>query len=85
MVTETQVRQANPLLAQIDSINALIGQINTASAAGNWKSNYIIFVDGADQGQNLNLMGLPAANILNSLFQLAQSTLTTLEAQLTAI
>lgn len=85
MVAEAQVRQANPLLAQIDSIEALVAQINAAAAAGNWTSNYIMFHDGDGQSQNLNLIGLPAPDILNSLFQLAQSTLTTLKAQLAAL
>ena len=32
MVTETQVREAEPILTQIDQLNALLGTINQAAA-----------------------------------------------------
>jgi hypothetical protein len=83
MVTESQTRQAAPLVTQIDSLNALVAQINAND--GNWKPAYVIFMDGHGLAQNLNLTALPAPDLLNSIFQLAQSTLTTLENELAAI
>lgn len=85
MVTESQVREADPLVKQIDSIEVLLQQINTGAAAGDWKSNYIVFHDSGGQTQQLNISALPAASILDSLFQLAQTTKAQLETELAGI
>lgn len=85
MVSQAQVRNADPILKQIDALNALLGQINTASGA-NWTIvGPLYFHDASGNTQTMDISGLPSADFINAMFQSANTLLNNLNAQLTAI
>lgn len=88
MVTQSQVRNAAPVLSQIDALTAAITAINVAAAAGNWVlAGPLYFHDGSGNTQLIDLTNasLPTANLLNSLFSACQTQLSALQSQLSGI
>ena len=85
MVSQAQVRNAEPLLKQIDALNAMLASVTTASSQ-NWTIvGPLYFHDSAGNTQEMDISGLPSADLINALWTSGNALLSNLNAQLAAI
>jgi hypothetical protein len=88
MVTQAQVQNADPVYQKILTINSTLQGINaTAASLPGFTGPITLYIGGGPGGNSvqIDLTPIGVANVLNDLFALSNSTLSTLNAQLAAI